>query len=111
MIKYYEDEPTQQPPTECSSGMATGNVDLNSVPDHHVEVPRQPTPSGLQDTSPMPFGLHKGKPMQDVPASYLHWFYTTQKPYGPSGVAVYDYIKRNVNALKEEYPDGIWKPK
>ena len=61
----------------------------------------------LQDTDPMPFGKHKGEPMQDVPASYLHWLWqnglktATHNP-------VADYIRRNLNALKQEYSDGIW---
>ena len=29
----------------------------------------------LTDTDPMPFGKHKGEPMQDVPASYLRWLW------------------------------------
>lgn len=27
------------------------------------------------DTDPMPFGKHKGEPLQDVPASYLAWLW------------------------------------
>ena len=27
----------------------------------------------LSDTSPMPFGAHRDKPMAKVPASYLDW--------------------------------------
>lgn len=30
----------------------------------------------LTDTDPMPFGKYKGTPMQDVPASYLHWLWS-----------------------------------
>lgn len=63
----------------------------------------------LQDTDPMPFGKYRGKPMQDVPASYLHWLWTnglsTQK-IKPEPVG--DYIRRNLNALKQEHRDGIW---
>lgn len=33
---------------------------------------RQPA---LNDTDPMPFGKHKGEPMQDVPARYLQWLW------------------------------------
>ncbi len=61
----------------------------------------------LNDLSPMPFGAHKGKPMQEVPASYLHWLWTNghqEKSTTPVG----DYIKRNLNALKKEFEDGIW---
>lgn len=63
----------------------------------------------LSDTSPMPFGKHKGKPMQDVPASYLHYLWTSGKraEVGRSDVA--DYIHTNLAALEQEHPDGIWK--
>jgi Putative quorum-sensing-regulated virulence factor len=55
----------------------------------------------------MPFGKHKGKPMQDVPASYLHFLWSSGfKDNYDSNVA--DYIRRNLNALKQEYGDGVW---
>jgi hypothetical protein len=63
----------------------------------------------LQDTSLMPFGMHKGTPMQDVPASYLHFLWTngmSDEITHPSLVA--DYIRRNLDALRKEHPDGIW---
>ena len=61
----------------------------------------------LNDLDPMPFGLHKGKPMQDVPASYLHWLWVNGKREDKSS-PVGDYIRRNLSALKQEYPDGVW---
>ena len=64
----------------------------------------------LQDTDPMPWGKWKGKPMQDVPADYLFWLWTNGSAYkaekGTCTVA--DYIKRNMAALQQEHPDGIW---
>lgn len=65
----------------------------------------------LQDTDPMPFGKYgpKGEAlvMQDVPASYLHYLWTSGlKNDLKSPVA--DYIRRNLSALKQEHPDGIW---
>jgi len=67
----------------------------------------------LSDTDPMPFGKHgpKGEEpcmMQDVPARYLHYLWTSglHKETKTSNVA--DYIKRNLEALKKEFPDGIW---
>ena len=61
----------------------------------------------LQDTDLMPFGKHKGEPMQDVPASYLHWLWQNGlKDDKLSNVA--DYIRRNLNVLKLEYEDGVW---
>ena len=60
----------------------------------------------LEDTDPMPFGKHKGEPMQDVPASYLHWLWQEIQHDKTSNVG--DYIRRNLSALKKEYPDGVW---
>lgn len=61
----------------------------------------------LTDTDPMPFGMHKDKPLQDVPASYLHYLWANGlKSNKQSPVA--DYIRRNINALKQELPDAIW---
>lgn len=60
----------------------------------------------LDDLSPMPFGKHMGEPMQDVPASYLHWFYT--KHGVDKNSQVYKYITKNLHALKQENPDLIW---
>lgn len=61
----------------------------------------------LTDTDPMPFGKFRNEPMQDVPASYLHWLWTNGKKDDHQCV-VADYIRRNLNALKQEYRDGIW---
>lgn len=61
----------------------------------------------LEDTSPMPFGQHKGTPMSDVPAAYLHYLWSSglkENKVSP----VSDYIRRNLNALKKEHPDGLW---
>ena len=61
----------------------------------------------LADADPMPFGKHRGVPMQDVPASYLHYLWQNGlKEDKQSSVA--DYIRRNINALKTEHKDGIW---
>lgn len=63
--------------------------------------------SELSDLSPMPFGQHKGKPMQDVPASYLHWLWTSGVKNEHS-LPIHRYIKVSMNALKQETPDLIW---
>lgn len=55
----------------------------------------------------MPFGKHKGEPMQDVPAPYLHWLWTNGKREDVRcPVAV--YIRRNLSALRKEHRDGLW---
>lgn len=59
----------------------------------------------LTDTNKMPFGKYAGKAMQDVPASYLFWYWTN----GDKTSAVGKYIEKNINALEKEYPDGIWR--
>lgn len=61
----------------------------------------------LEDTDPMPFGRHQGISMQDVPATYLHWLWTNGKEHDRQ-CPVADYIRRNLNALKQEYRNGIW---
>ena len=61
----------------------------------------------LDDTDPMPSGKHRGVPMSDVPASYLHWFWTNGGEHDRRS-KVSDYIRRNINVLEKEYPDGIW---
>lgn len=61
----------------------------------------------LTDTDPMPFGMHKGKPMQEVPVTYLHWLWHNATPQG-NGIAVFEYIKNNIDALKMENKDLIW---
>ena len=63
--------------------------------------------SALSDTDKMPFGKYKGQPMQDVLASYLHWLWTNGKEHDKQ-CPVADYIRRNLTALQQEYPDGIW---
>lgn len=63
----------------------------------------------LTDKSPMPFGKHRGTPMEKVPAKYLHWLWS--KPDGLSGnttTGVGKYIHDNLAALQKEHPDGIW---
>ena len=64
-------------------------------------------PKTLEDTDAMPFGKHKGQPMQDVPASYLHWLWVNGKKEDKM-CPVSDYIRRNLSALKQEFRDGIW---
>ena len=45
--------------------------------------------------------------MQDVPASYFHYLWTNgMKEDKQSNVA--DYIRRNLNALRQEHKDGVW---
>ncbi len=52
----------------------------------------------LNDKSPMPYGIHKGTPMIDVPAGYLLWLLENNKCSGE----VKEYIEDNLDALKLE---------
>ena len=65
----------------------------------------------LNDVSLMPFGKFKGKPMQDVPAEYFHWFWHQFNPAlsNSSGDAVIAYIKKSMSALRQEVPDLVWE--
>lgn len=61
----------------------------------------------LDDCDPIPFGKFRGTPMSEIPASYFHFLWTNgMKDDKRSDVAT--YIRRNLDALKKEYPDGIW---
>jgi len=66
----------------------------------------------LHDTDPMSFGKYRGTPMQDVPASYLHWLWTNERDpmYRKTKVdPVAAYIRDNLDVLKKEHEDGIWE--
>ncbi|MEO5915582.1 MAG: DUF3820 family protein [Luteolibacter sp.] len=62
----------------------------------------------LTDNDPMPFGKHKGKRMEDVPANYLLWLHSE----GCSNPDVAAYIEESMAALTLESPDTlVRKPK
>ena len=65
----------------------------------------------LTDLDKMPFGRWKNLPMQDVPVGYLHWFWHEVKAWNEEQVAVMNYIRENIAALKTENPDLIWTKK
>lgn len=52
----------------------------------------------LTDDCPMPWGIHKGKRMEDVPASYLIYFYDQNK----CSADVRAYIEDNLDVLRME---------
>lgn len=58
----------------------------------------------LEANDPMPFGKFKGEPMEDLPASYLHWCWHNVRHEG-----VISYINDNISALMKETPDLIWE--
>jgi hypothetical protein len=66
----------------------------------------------LQDSDKMPWGRWKGTLMGKVPASYFHWLWTNERdPMSRKAKVdpVADYIQRNMDALMQEHPDGIWE--
>ena len=65
----------------------------------------------FDDSSPMPFGIHKEKALENVPASYLLWLWNNGKKkelarIGPHGDLA-RYIHKNLAALSQEDPDTI----
>jgi uncharacterized protein (DUF3820 family) len=52
----------------------------------------------MDDNSIMPFGLHKGKKLANVPDHYLKWLYTQGNVSG----ALKQYIEDNAISLKIE---------
>lgn len=57
----------------------------------------------VTDESKMPYGIHKGKRMIDVPAHYLIWLYENGKCSG----LIAEYIRENLEALQKEISDKI----
>ena len=65
----------------------------------------------LKDADPMPFGKYRGKRMDEVPASYLHWLWVNERDPLRNKVAtdaVAAYVHNNLMSLAAEYPNGIW---
>jgi len=64
-------------------------------------------PDDFTDDSIMPFGAHKGKRMEDVPADYLLWLEdnadTKSRSFHP---ALYGYISSVYDVLEEEVDDA-----
>ena len=54
------------------------------------------------DESIMPFGVHKGKALANVPADYLIFLYERDKVYGE----LKSYIQDNLDVLRKEVEDG-----
>lgn len=80
---------------------------MNGMSPSGFRINEQQEENKLSDLDPMPFGKHKGLPMQDVPADYLHYLWVNGKKHD-NRCLVADYIRRNLNALKQEHKDGIW---
>lgn len=64
----------------------------------------------MTDQDIMPFGTHRGKKMENVPAYYLVWLKETAEKTGNqiSHEGVRKYIEDNWSVLKSEMPDRIW---
>ena len=62
----------------------------------------------FEDTDLMPFGKHKGTPMQDVPADYFHWLWFNGKKDEVNTCPIAKYIKRSIPAFKIENRNLIW---
>lgn len=57
----------------------------------------------MSDTDLMPFGMHKGEMMEDVPASWLMWLRdngseTVRNMYAE----VFNYIEENMDVIQKE---------
>ena len=59
------------------------------------------------DLTLISFGDYKGTPLQDIPASYFNWLWNNGMSENKTN-PMHEYIKSSMDALKQEYPDGIW---
>ncbi len=57
-----------------------------------------------EDSDLCKFGKHRDEPLEDVPASYLHWYAHNVA----SDRKLMNYIRNSLSALKEEASDLIW---
>jgi hypothetical protein len=60
----------------------------------------------LTDASPMPWGIHEGKPMAQLPVEYLHYIWCNMVFKDNDPVRL--YIKKCIPALRKENKDLIW---
>lgn len=63
-------------------------------------------PRELKDDSPFPFGVHKGKKMENVPATYLDWF--DGQDWSKDWPLVKAYVKKNRTLLNMEIDQQGW---
>jgi len=61
-----------------------------------------PKPKALTDESPMPWGMHEGKPLGEVPPDYLLWLYENNKVNGH----LKRYIADNLEVIKGQIANG-----
>lgn len=60
----------------------------------------------LTDESPMPFGIHKGEKMKDVPADYLLYLWNIGV-WNQKDRPIHEYIRESMSALEMDAPDVI----
>lgn len=63
---------------------------------------KEPT---YEDDDLLDFGKYKNEMLQDVPSSYLHWWYHNTER---RDIKLKHYIENNIMALKSENEDLIW---
>ena len=51
----------------------------------------------MDDSTPMPFGKHKGTPMGEVPDDYLYWLHGQEGIFGE----LREYLDDNIDAITE----------
>ncbi len=54
----------------------------------------------MTDESIMPFGVHKGKALADVPDAYFLWLWRQEWFARDRRSELYNYIKENMDAIK-----------
>ena len=60
----------------------------------------KPKRQTYSDKTPMPWGEHKGLPMEDVPGAYLLWLF--RQPWIPDWPDLHAYLVANQTALLTE---------
>jgi uncharacterized protein (DUF3820 family) len=71
-----------------------GEEEIRTTP----EIKQKMDTAKFDDKSPMPYGIHKGEKMANVPAAYLLWLLDNNRCSGE----VKNYIQKNKNVLQAE---------
>lgn len=72
---------------------------------HWKLIPPPPPPGKFTDTTKLTFGLHRGKELANVPASYLLWCYDNYV----GGDLLREYIRDNKEILEQELSSKKFK--
>jgi uncharacterized protein (DUF3820 family) len=86
------------PPRPAFKKLPTGRMAYQEFKHHHRMDHKKTKRPTMKDDDVMPFGMHKGKKLANVPADYLIWLFENDKCFGQ----LLNYIRHNEQNLRQE---------